>query len=268
MKTTDQQRVLSRVPLSFMGWLTAGALVGISIGFWLLMMMIGVTVVAIAIIAVASIVMAGLVLTGVRWTPALGALFGAGVWIGGLSSQQYSLYHLTHPQEGGPFIVSVLIYVLAIVAIVAGIVATMQNYRRGARLAPRWTSAFLGVLAGFVVGATVVSLLVLPGNTRAAQAPTEPGTVHMGIASFSQPTVTITKGSMLKLVDDGSYLHSITNGTWNGSTPQSASEPGAPVVKDRQVNGGSITIGPFNTVGTFSIYCTVHPGMTLKVIVQ
>jgi hypothetical protein len=64
-----------------MGWVTAGSLVGIGIGFWLLMM-IGVTVVAIAIIAAVSIVMAGLVFTGVRWTPALGALFGAGVWIG------------------------------------------------------------------------------------------------------------------------------------------------------------------------------------------
>jgi plastocyanin len=268
MKTTDQQGVLSRVPLSFMGWLSAGSLVGIGIGFWLLMMMIGVTVVAIAIIAVVSIVIAVLVFTGVRWTPALGALFGAGVWIGGLSSQQYSLYHLTHPQEGGPFIVSVLIYVLAIIAIVAGSVATMQNYQGGARLAPRWASAFLGVMAGFVVGATVVSLLVLPGNTQTAQASTEPGTVHMGIASFSQPTVTIAKGTLLKLVDDGNFLHIISNGAWDGTTPQSASEPGAPDVKNIQVNGGSITIGPFNTTGTFSLYCTVHPGMTLKVIVQ
>src|SRR5437764_8213020 len=196
MKTTDQQGVLSRVPLSFMVWLTAGSLVGIGIGFWLLMLMIGVTVVAIAIIAVASLVMAGLVVTGVRWTPALGAVFGAGVWIGGLSSQQYSLYHLTHPQEGGPFIVSVLIYVLAIVAIVAGSVAAMQNYRGGARHTPSWTGTFLGVMAGFVVGATVVSLLVLLGNTQAAQASTEPGTVHMGIASFSKLTVTIAKGTM------------------------------------------------------------------------
>jgi plastocyanin len=251
-----------------MGWLTAGSLVGIGIGFWLLMMMIGVTVVAIAIIAVASFVVAGLVVTRVRWTPALGAVFGAGVWIGGLSSQQYSLYHLTHPQEGGPFIVSVLIYVLAIITIVAGSVATMQNYRGGRRLAPRWTSAFLGVMAGFVVGATAVSLLVLSGNTPTAQASTEPGTVHMGIASFSQPTVTIAKGTVLKLVDDGSFLHVISNGTWDGSTPKSVDEQGAPVVKDRQVNGGSITIGPFNTVGTFSLYCTVHPGMTLKVVVQ
>ena len=123
-------------------------------------------------------------------------------------------------------------------------------------------------MAGFVVGTAVVSLLVLSGNTPTAQASTEPGTVHMGIASFSQPTVTIAKGSKLKLVDDGSFVHIIANGTWDGSTSKPASEPGAPVVKDIQINGGSITIGPFNTVGTFSLYCTVHQGMTLKVIVQ
>jgi plastocyanin len=67
---------------------------------------------------------------------------------------------------------------------------------------------------------------------------------------------------------NGSLLHIISNGAWDGSTPKSVGEPGAPVVKDRQVNGGSITISPFNTVGTFSLYCTVHPGMTLKVVVQ
>src|SRR2546430_17419561 len=98
MKTTGQQGVLSRVPLSFMGWLTAGSLVGIGIGFLLLMLMIGVTVVAIAIIGVASLVIAGLVVTGVRWTPALGGVFCAGGWIGGLVSQRYSLYHLMEPQ--------------------------------------------------------------------------------------------------------------------------------------------------------------------------
>ncbi len=73
---------------------------------------------------------------------------------------------------------------------------------------------------------------------------------------------------MLKLVDDGSFLHIIANGTWDGSTPKSASEPGAPVVKDIQINERSRTIGLFNTAGTCSLYCTVHPGMTLTVIVQ
>lgn len=270
MKTTGQQGIFSRVPLSYMGWLTVGSLVGIGIGFWALLMTIGVTVLAIVILAVVSIAIAALVFTGVRWMPALAALYGVGIWIGGPTSQPYSLYHLTHPQEGGPFIASVLVYVLAIVTIVAGTVATMENYRGGERRAPGWINPFLGMMAGFIIGASAVSLLVLPGNTSAAQSnqATEAGIVHMGIASFTQQTITITKGSTLKLVDDGNFTHIIANGSWDGSTPKPASEPGAPVVRNVQVNGGSITIGPFSTAGTYSIYCTIHPGMMLKVIVQ
>src|SRR2546427_11369105 len=120
MKTTEQQGVLSRVPLSFMGWLTAGSLVGIGIGFWLLMLMIGVTVVAIAVIAVASLVMAGLVGTGVRWTPALGAVFGAGVWIGGVSLPEYLLFPLKPPTKRGTFIVSVFIFLVGLRGIGTG----------------------------------------------------------------------------------------------------------------------------------------------------
>jgi plastocyanin len=270
MKTTEQQGVLPRVPLSYMGWITVGSLVGIAIGFWVLQITIGVTVLPIVILAVVSIIMAALVSTGVRWMPAMAALYGVGMWIGGPTSQPYSLYHLTHPQEGGPFIASVLVYVLAIVTIVAGIVATMENYRGGERRAPRWTNSFLGVMAGFILGAAVVSLLVLTGNTSSAQSnqSTEPGTAHMGIASFTQQTVTLTKGSTLKLVDDGNFTHIIANGSWDGSNSKPAREPGAPSVQNVQVNGGSISIGPFNTAGTFSIYCTIHPGMMLKVIVQ
>src|SRR5260370_20567192 len=253
-----------------MGWLTVGSLVGIWIGFWVLLMTIGVTVLPIVILSVVSIVMAALVFTGVRWMPALAALYGVGMWIGGPTSQPYSLYHLTHPQEGGPFIASVLVYVLAIVTIVAGTVATMENYRGGERRAPGWTNPFLGMMAGFIIGATVVSLLVLPGNTSAAQSnqATKPGTVHMGIASFTQQTITITKGSTLKLVDDGNFTHIIAIGSWDGSDPKPASELAPQPMHKQHANAGTITIGPFNTAGTFSIYCTVHPGMMLKVIVQ
>ncbi len=47
-------------------------------------------------------------------------------------------------------------------------------------------------------------------------------------------------------------------------------ENGAPVVNNMQFSGsdGSQTIGPFNTIGTFHLYCSVHPGMNLTVIVQ
>jgi hypothetical protein len=42
-------------------------------------------------------------------------------------------------------------------------------------------------------------------------------------------------------------------------------EYGVPVVNNMQFSGsdGSQTIGPFNTIGTFHLYCSVHPGQRL-----
>jgi plastocyanin len=91
---------------------------------------------------------------------------------------------------------------------------------------------------------------------------------HMTGATFTKDSVTIKKGDMLKLVDDASAQHIIKNGTWKGSTPQPKTESGAPTV-DATLNGNdSATIGPFNTAGTFQLYCTIHPGMNLTVNVQ
>ncbi len=70
------------------------------------------------------------------------------------------------------------------------------------------------------------------------------------------------------LIDDGSYLHILSNGTWVNNTPHPATEAGAPTIANLHVNGNSIEIGPFNTAGTYHIYCTVHPGMNLAIIVQ
>jgi len=96
-----------------------------------------------------------------------------------------------------------------------------------------------------------------------------PNTVHMGDSNFDQSSITIKKGQSLTLVDDSSAVHIIENGTWdNNGTPKPNIELGAPKV-DAQMNGGdSMTFGPFNTAGTFQLYCTVHPGMNLTVIVQ
>ena len=60
----------------------------------------------------------------------------------------------------------------------------------------------------------------------------------------------------------------IRNGMWVNNTPHPATEAGTPTVGNIQVYGNSIEIGPFNTAGTYHIYCTVHPGMNLTVIVQ
>ncbi len=99
-------------------------------------------------------------------------------------------------------------------------------------------------------------------------------TVHMGATNFKQSSITIKKGESITLVNDQASVHIIENGTWKPGTNGQAyhegpyKELGAPKV-DVQISGnGSQTIGPFQTVGTFHLYCVVHPGMNLTVIVR
>jgi len=39
-------------------------------------------------------------------------------------------------------------------------------------------------------------------------------------------------------------------------------------VSNVALNNNSVTIGPFTAPGTYHIYCTLHPGMTLTILVQ
>lgn len=95
-------------------------------------------------------------------------------------------------------------------------------------------------------------------------------TVHLTSTNFAQPSITISKGSNVTLVNDVTVTHIISNGSWQNNTPHPAKESGAPVVSNLTIstNGQTATIGPFNTAGTFHYYCSVHVGMNLAVIVQ
>ena len=116
---------------------------------------------------------------------------------------------------------------------------------------------------------SVITLLLGACGT-ADSAPNAAGnTVHMNDAQFVQASITIKKGERLTLIDDALTPHIIANGTWENRTAHSVREPGAPQVKDVQINGfSSQTIGPFTAAGTFKFYCTIHPGMNLTVVVQ
>ncbi len=94
--------------------------------------------------------------------------------------------------------------------------------------------------------------------------------VHMNDTSFTQSSITIKKGQSITLVADTAIAHVIANGTWkNNTTAIAEKEVNAPTVQDRGIGAfGSETIGPFPETGTFKLYCTVHPGMNLTVIVQ
>jgi len=90
---------------------------------------------------------------------------------------------------------------------------------------------------------------------------------HMGAASFVKQEVAIKKGDKLNLVDDVAVQHIIKNGTWNGSSQAPKQEPGAPIV-NLSISGGSQAVGPFTTAGTFHLFCTIHSGMQINVVVS
>ncbi len=99
---------------------------------------------------------------------------------------------------------------------------------------------------------------------------TEPNPVHMSGTKFAQNSITIKKGESIALINDNLFVsHTIANGTWENGTAQPAREGGAPAINDVKIGGNSsASIGPFTSAGTFKLYCTVHTGMNLTVIVQ
>lgn len=124
----------------------------------------------------------------------------------------------------------------------------------------------------FFVGLLVVALVTVVFTAcgiRDTAGTANGPTVHMGGASFLQTSVNLKKGDMLTLVDDANSQHIIKNGSWQGSKPVANAEPGAPMA-NLTVNsqGDSGMVGPFNTAGTFHLYCTIHLGMNLTVSVQ
>ena len=92
-------------------------------------------------------------------------------------------------------------------------------------------------------------------------------TVKLGLNNFEQSSVTISKGSKLTLVDTQAVPHIIQNGSWVNGTAKPAKETGAPTVNQNFSGNDTHPIGPFNTAGTYHLYCTIHPGMNLTVIV-
>jgi hypothetical protein len=83
------------------------------------------------------------------------------------------------------------------------------------------------------------------------------------------PYLSTRKCKKTRQKDDSLTPHIIANGTWENGTAKPAGEPGAPEVRDVQINGYSQdAIGPFTTAGTYHFYCTVHPGMNMTVLVQ
>ena len=117
------------------------------------------------------------------------------------------------------------------------------------------------------LGCIITLLLAACGSSNASAGPNP---VHMSGTNFVQKSITIKKGESITLINDDLFgSHTIANGTWENGTAQSAREAGAPEINDVKIGGNrSAAIGPFTIGDTFKLYCTVHAGMNLTVIVQ
>jgi len=122
-------RPRQRAPLTALGKLAVAALVGLALSYlYLVVVLIG-GFVPLAITVPVALLLAGLVATGWRPAPAIAAF----VCLLGLLPELPMLPgHLQQVTTNPPaFVVNVLvIFPLFVVAIVAGIAATVQNYRR------------------------------------------------------------------------------------------------------------------------------------------
>lgn len=94
------------------------------------------------------------------------------------------------------------------------------------------------------------------------------GTVHSLASSFKESCVLVKKGGKLQIIPSVTSFHNLDPGSWENGNAVPMTEPGAPPIHHVQVTSSPVSIGPWNTAGTFHIYCTVHPGMNLTVIVK
>lgn len=91
-----------------------------------------------------------------------------------------------------------------------------------------------------------------------------PGIIGMNHEGYSVKSVTIHRGERLRFVNDSRYIHII--GAGKGGH---LAEPGTDPIKPRllmETNDSYVT-GPWTTPGTYYMTCSVHPEMTIKVVV-
>ncbi len=208
-----------------------------------------------------------------RWAPLPGALVVLLTLLDPIF-QPHDIYVFTHPgQSNYEFILIVLVIAFGLVALVTSIVAAIRNFRglgHESRL-PRFSGFVLSGFAGIVVGMIILSLIVtvIPQTGGVSASSNGQPAIHMTANNFVQNVVLVPKGEKLLIVNDSSAEHILQNGAWDtNGTPHAGGEPGAPTLQNVDITNGSKTIGPFATAGVYHIYCTLHPGMNLTIVVQ
>jgi len=282
MNAAARSHYLSRQPLSVLGRIAFGAFLTGTIlgGAGALVLTITTGAPSRDILTTTACSLAGtlLIATKLRWTPLVAALLGAyNCYLA--FTEPYAVESLANPKGPnggyGHFAGVVLAFAVTLVAFGASASAAVQNLRQSdwqspRGQTPRWLPQAASLVVGMAIGALFIGAFAQPPIAPGAGTTFTNGvpTVHMGAGNFLQSSVTIPTGAKLLLVDDSASLHILANGSWQNRIAKPEREPGAPAVNNVQVSGNSVEIGPFATAGTYHLYCLVHPGMSLTILVE
>lgn len=221
------------------------------------------------IITIADLIAFGVVATRWRWASVI-ALLASGLTAAIELSPGFPQYQLTHPAAFSPFATFVGHLTVNLIVVVASVAALIQAIRKQAPHNPRWLAPALSGVVCLALGALLVGATGHysgAGGAGSTAAGTE--VVHLTADTFAPNIIALHQGDTLTVVDDVSVPHILTNGTWSASgQAQPGAESGAPTINNVQVNNNTVTLGPFTTPGTYHIFCIVHPGMNLTIIVQ
>jgi plastocyanin len=116
-----------------------------------------------------------------------------------------------------------------------------------------------------VVVPLLIGGLVLPA---VGAAPDEPpsGTLGMTHEAFSRTVVTVDCGQPLRMQNDSRWVHIVGPGRDGLLQDATAAVPVRP--RELLETDDSYTTGTWNTPGVHYLTCSVHPEMTVKVIVR
>jgi plastocyanin len=94
--------------------------------------------------------------------------------------------------------------------------------------------------------------------------PAPAGVLGMDHQYFAKDQVTVKCGDSLSMVNDSRWVHIIGPGEGGHISPV---PPGVPVTRELVETNDSYTTGSWNVPGKYSLTCSVHPDMTVKVVV-
>ncbi|GAC1640339.1 MAG: hypothetical protein NVS4B8_07810 [Herpetosiphon sp.] len=243
---TMTTRRIRRTPLSPLGKLTVAALVIIALIFGSIALTTGQPFTL--VMFVVHLVIAAIVATGFRWLPALAALLCALLLSMGV---RFIGDQLAHPVSAFTFGRNALTDALWIVGLLAGIGATIQNYRRpfAERTMPRGTFTALLALATLILGGTLTTAI----QPRAAATGISPEAIaalppfRMKEYSFEHKEIAAKVGEtvVLQLVNSDSTTHYLDLDELNVHA---------------QVAAGKTNVALFKptAAGTYTYYCHPH----------